>query len=218
VFTDTRRFVDFVALSPDDRLCKTLQIPDPVTALIGDLELFLVPAIAPVFVDILIDAFPFATIAQGDLHVANGTMYDPARIRAKLTLRAPFGLEVRLRFLFFCRHTHEYTADETELSHLGLMCRRVAECLLMFDLPFGEKLLLQSGGGVSICFGEALDDMRLPVACIAQYELATEIAPIACLRSSSARCREIVNLVDGVIMALLAVDVEMLCPLASRNG
>jgi hypothetical protein len=79
VFTDTRRFVDFVAVSPDDRLCKTLQIPDSVTALVGNLELFLVLAIALVFVDIMIEAFPFATIAQGNLHVANETMYDPAR-------------------------------------------------------------------------------------------------------------------------------------------
>jgi hypothetical protein len=53
VFTDTRRFVDFVAPSPDHRLCKTLQIPDLVTALVGNFELFLVPAIAPVFVDII---------------------------------------------------------------------------------------------------------------------------------------------------------------------
>jgi hypothetical protein len=65
VFTDTRRFVDFVTLSPDDRLCKTVQIPDPVTALVGDLELFLIPAIAPVFVDMLIEELALASISQG---------------------------------------------------------------------------------------------------------------------------------------------------------
>jgi hypothetical protein len=78
----------------------------------------------------------------------------------------------------------------------------------MFGLLFGEKLLFQSGGGVFIRFGEALDDMDLPMTRIRPHELAAESTPIACLRPSGARCREIVHVVDGVVMTLLSVDVE----------
>jgi hypothetical protein len=62
----------------------------------------------------------------------------------------------------------------------------------MFGLPFGEKLLLQSRGGVFIRFAEALDDIYLPVAWMCPYELAAEIAsiaPITCLRLPGSRCR-----------------------------